>query len=252
MPPPVRRVGAYAKLLANYAADDAIIAAGEAAELLFVRGLAFCATSDSDGYITDAQLTRYVAAGMRDAHKRASKLVAVALWSRTEGGYLVRSWTAVHETTEEKGRKLKADRERKRSASTGEETEIPDGIRAESKPSPTGVQMEGSPDSLSLIHNTTETDTRKRTREIQIAFDEFWLAYPRKVGKPEAAKRFASSVKSGTLPGDIIDGAKRYALSVRGTEEKFIAHPRTWLNQGRWTDEPPAVTARSSKPAWEA
>jgi hypothetical protein len=87
-----RRVGAYAKLLANYASDDAIMAAGEAAELLFVRGLAFCATSDSDGYITEAQMIRYVGAGMRDAAKRAGRLVDSGVWERVDGGYLIAHW----------------------------------------------------------------------------------------------------------------------------------------------------------------
>ncbi len=82
-----RRVGAYGKLLANYASDDAIIAAGEAAELLFCRAIAFLATSDSDGYITDGQLVRVVGAGMKDAVKRARKLVEVGLWLRDGDGY---------------------------------------------------------------------------------------------------------------------------------------------------------------------
>lgn len=153
MPPQVRRVGAYAKLLANYAADDAIIAAGEAAELLFVRGMAFCATSDSDGYITDAQVVRYVGAGMKDAPKRAEKLAEVGLWERVSGGYQVRSWTSIHPTTEEKGRKLKADRDRKR----GFQTEL----AKDSGRIPRGIRTEGSAESLSLIHNSAETETEQ-------------------------------------------------------------------------------------------
>jgi hypothetical protein len=154
MPPPPRRVGAYAKLVATYASDDAVIAAGEAAELLFVRALAFCATSDSDGYITDAQITRFVGAGMRDAIKRADKLVTVGLWERSDGGYVVRSWTKLHMTSKEKGRKLKADRERKR---TAHDSETP------SARNPDGIQTEGVSDSLSLIHDTTETQQRHDT-----------------------------------------------------------------------------------------
>jgi hypothetical protein len=149
-----RRVGAYAKLLANYASDDAIMAAGEAAELLFVRGLAFCATSDSDGYITESQMVRYVGAGMKDATKRAARLVESGLWERVGGGYLVRSWTKIHETSAEKGRRMKADRERKKSQNPPAES---DGLQTDSARNPDGIQTEGSPDSLSLIHNTTST-----------------------------------------------------------------------------------------------
>lgn len=155
MPGQARRVGAYAKLLANYASDDAIIEAGEAAELLFVRGMAFCATSDSDGYITDAQVVRYVGAGMRDAAKRATRLAEVGLWQRVDGGYVVRSWTKLHDTADEKGRKRAADRERKKAV-----------IQSDSEPIPDGIQTEGAADSLSLIHDRTETQ-HDRTGQVE-------------------------------------------------------------------------------------
>jgi hypothetical protein len=108
-----RRLGPYAPLSATYASDDAIIEAGEAAELLFCRGLAFCSTSNSDGYITDAQLVRFVGVGMRDAKKRAEKLAAVGLWERVQGGYIIRSWLDWNASSVELGRAKKKDRERK-------------------------------------------------------------------------------------------------------------------------------------------
>lgn len=144
----MNRTGAYAKLLANYAEDDAIIEAGERAEILFVRGLAFCADSDSDGFITDRQLQRYVGIGLRSVRERAEKLVSVGLWLRVADGYIVRSWTKLHETAEQRGRKRKADRERKASKrgenpSDSERTDT--GIQDDSERTPDGAP----PDSLS-------------------------------------------------------------------------------------------------------
>ena len=149
MPPEkaVRRVGAYAKLLANYYVDDAIMAAGEEAELLFVRGLAFCATSDSDGYITEAQVHRFVGAGMKRVPQRIEALVREGIWERADGGYVVRSWTRIHETAEEKARHRKNDRERKRRQA---------GLPKDSARNPAGLTL----DSLSLIHDTTATRQR--------------------------------------------------------------------------------------------
>ena len=69
------------------------------------------------------------------------------------------------------------------------------------------------------------------------AFEEFWNAYPRKIAKKEAWKKFAKAVKDGVDPNTIIAGAKTYAASVVGKEQKYVAHPTTWLNQGRWEDE---------------
>jgi hypothetical protein len=130
-----RRVGAYAKLLANYPSDDAIIEAGEKAELLFVRGLAFCASSDSDGYITDSQLVRVVGSGMTDAKKRAQTLVKVGVWQRVDGGYVVRSWLKIHESSEEKGYKRKTDRERKRAQN-------PQDVQPDSERNPSGASVD--------------------------------------------------------------------------------------------------------------
>lgn len=131
-------------MLANYAADDAIIAAGEHAELLYVRGLAFCATSDSDGYVTEAQVVRYIGAGMKDALKRAERLVECGLWVRADGGFQVRSWLRIHTSSEERGRARKLDRERKAAAP----------FRAESERNPSGIRREAAPDSLSLIQSS--------------------------------------------------------------------------------------------------
>jgi hypothetical protein len=67
---------------------------GEKAELLYVRGLAFCAETLKDGLITDRQVVNVIGFGMRDARARADRLVAAGLWERDEeqGGYIVTSW----------------------------------------------------------------------------------------------------------------------------------------------------------------
>ncbi len=108
-----RRLGPYAPLSATYSTDDAIIEAGEAAELLYVRGLAFCASSESDGFITLAQLKRFVGAGMDDVMARAARLVEVGLWEDEGSGFAVRAWLKWNASAEELGRARRKDRERK-------------------------------------------------------------------------------------------------------------------------------------------
>jgi hypothetical protein len=77
------------------------------------------------------------------------------------------------------------------------------------------------------------------------AFEEFWKSYPRRVGK-EAAKAAWSKAATRTDAGLILTAARRYAEDPNLPDKKFIPHPATWLNQGRWDDEPcaPAVTER--------
>lgn len=67
-------------------------------------------------------------------------------------------------------------------------------------------------------------------------FDEFWAAYPRKVGKDDARKRYAQVTRRGAKPEEILAGLKRTRFDTR-EGGRFIPHPATWLNQGRWQDQ---------------
>ena len=73
-------------------------------------------------------------------------------------------------------------------------------------------------------------------------FEDFWRAYPRKVGKRAARDAFTEAVRE-VDPQVILAAAKRYAADPN-REPQFTAHPTTWLRQGRWDDEP--LPARSS------
>lgn len=80
---------------------------------------------------------------------------------------------------------------------------------------------------------------RKRESYDSRAFDEFWDAYPRRVGKKAAADKFRTAMKSGITPQQLIDGARRYAAHCHENRigERYTKHPTTWLNQGCWDDE---------------
>lgn len=70
-----------------------------------------------------------------------------------------------------------------------------------------------------------------------VEFDSFWLNYPRKVGKEAARKSFAKALKSTDVE-TIMSGVDSLRLEVAGKDPKFTPHPATWLNEGRWDDEP--------------
>jgi hypothetical protein len=69
-------------------------------------------------------------------------------------------------------------------------------------------------------------------------FEGFWLQCPRKVGKGEARKAYASAI-TRTSPATIEAGMRAYAASRAGQDEKFTVHPATWLRADRWLDEAP-------------
>lgn len=76
-------------------------------------------------------------------------------------------------------------------------------------------------------------------------FDQFWEWYPRKVGK-EAAKKAWDKARTRTDQQHILDGIERYRLDPNLPGKEFIPHPATWLNEGRWDDEP--LPARGTQP----
>lgn len=99
-------------------------------------------------------------------------------------------------------------------------------------------------DGKKMAETETETETYI-TPASDVHFDAFWEVYPRSIAKKEAMKKFDKAVKDGANPQTIIDGAKAYAGSVAGKEQKYIAHPTTWLNQGRWEDQVETTTTMS-------
>lgn len=114
----VRRNGSFAPLSSNYYDDDAIIAAGERAEVLFTRGMAFAARKPCDGFISDLQLTTFRLPGVT---ARAKRLCEVGLWERVEEdllgtgtGYRIRSWLKWNQSRAEIEAKQRKDAERKR------------------------------------------------------------------------------------------------------------------------------------------
>lgn len=116
----VKRNGSYAPLSARYYQDDAVALAGPMAELLYVRGLAFCASQLSDGFISDVQLTRFVAVGIGSPKRHATRLCEVGLWERAEDdllgngcGYRVVSWLKHNRSRAEIEEKQRKDAERK-------------------------------------------------------------------------------------------------------------------------------------------
>ena len=69
-------------------------------------------------------------------------------------------------------------------------------------------------------------------------FDAFWNAYPRKVGKQTARKKFDAAAKRTGSPEIVIAGAHRLANDPNLPEKNFIPYPSTWLERDGWEDEP--------------
>ena len=63
--------------------------------------------------------------------------------------------------------------------------------------------------------------------------DQFWNAYPRKVGKGSAIRKLEAIRSSGEIEFNRLLTAIGH---IEASDPKFIPHPTTWLNQGRYLD----------------
>ena len=223
--------GSYAPLGATYYRDDAILEAGEAAELMFVRCLAFCADASSDGFITERQILMVVGMGLADVPARVATLVDVGVLEKMVGGYLVRSWLKWNRSSAQIGRHLKHDRARKAAARALEnefQTESarnPDGIRADSQNAGQVVRLP----STTQHYITTLPDESGD-------FETFYGLYPKRINKKAAKGRWITATKT-TEPAVIIAALKAQLPGMAKTEPQYVPAPDVWLNKGKWADE---------------
>jgi len=99
-------------------------------------------------------------------------------------------------------------------------------------------------------------------------FEEFWRAFPKRVGEnPEAPARAAlrRALDAGASSAAIVAAAKAYAAEVQGRDPQYIASAARWLAEGRYVTAAPAAPPPRAEsagvridrtsplwPAWEA
>lgn len=77
-------------------------------------------------------------------------------------------------------------------------------------------------------------------------FEEFWTAFPRRVGKRIAHRAWLKAVERTSVE-EVLAGAQRFATDPNLPEERFIPHPTTWLNRDGWLDTPMPVQENAQK-----
>lgn len=81
-------------------------------------------------------------------------------------------------------------------------------------------------------------DRKPKKLSIESKFDAWWDLFPNKIGKGACRRKFFEIAKAkpdGVTYEQIMAGLRRY---VAKTDDRPWCQPLTWLNQGRWTDEP--------------
>lgn len=77
-----------------------------------------------------------------------------------------------------------------------------------------------------------QKDTEEKKSRYTPAFEQFWSAYPRKVEKGNAYKKYRARLNDGYSEDDLLKAARAYALECKQqrTEDKYIKHAKTFLS----------------------
>jgi hypothetical protein len=85
------------------------------------------------------------------------------------------------------------------------------------------------------------------TSQVGQGFARFWELYPHKVGEDTAARAW---VKQGceAIADEVLAGLERTMDYLTRENRQYVPNPGSWLNAGRWKDEPrrPAPTTRKT------
>jgi hypothetical protein len=91
---------------------------------------------------------------------------------------------------------------------------------------------------LNVDDSLTNTKNRQEpSLDLMQSFDKFWKKYPRKVAKVAARNVFVKVMKKSDAPSleVLLTAVEKYSASE--LDMRYVAHPATWLRQGRWEDE---------------
>ena len=220
-------------------------------------GLWTLAGSWSGEQLTDGFIPVSLIARLGGSESTALALVDAGLWEHAPNGYQFHDWAAHNQTkaqVEESRELWRVKKEKQRAYRTSpvkndvslidqslslgvSPGDSPGESLGESRESPgTRTKEQGTRNKEQVIRK----EALKETAEI---FDCFWSVYPRRQGKAQARVAFDKASKVCD-PKVIIAAAERFALDPN-REDQYTPHPTTWLNQGRWDDDP--LPAKGSK-----
>lgn len=89
--------------------------------------------------------------------------------------------------------------------------------------------------------NNNNINTQSNDAPIDTDFKKFWDNYPRKVGKAKCVSWWKIHKPNSELVAKMLVTLSKQKQTDQWCTDggRFIPHPYTWLNQGRWDDDVP-------------
>ena len=80
------------------------------------------------------------------------------------------------------------------------------------------------------------------------AFDRFWEAYPKRIGKDAARKAWTNPRPTAAHTAESLAAVERQRAYLTREGGRYCPNPATWLTQGRWQDRPPEPSGPTLTP----
>jgi hypothetical protein len=148
--------------------------------------------------------------------------------------------------------RLKRERDAAKSRLSREVTNVTPGndIAEAPPPPPPPPTSEAQADLPSVVPIDRNATLDPAPSALDVGFSDFWTTYPKKVGKGAAMKVWRRIKPNAPLRARIQLAItdQTHTDQWRKDAGQFIPNPATWLNQGRWDDEPIAPTEPAHEP----
>lgn len=251
----------------DYWRNPKVAEAGFLAATLNLAAIAYCAEQLTDGFVPTmvvpilaAPMHGYVWVGedgvnptpadVADSrwHNLAETLVFAGLWEVVDNGWRIVNYLD-HQPSrvEVEARKERARENGRKGGRAKAETRLPNPTANPGANPPANrpaSEMPSNPPSESVAPAPAPRPSPTELQNLNPSssplrgddFQEFWQVYPRRAGKKAAEKAWTKAVKA-TPAAQILGGAARFRDDPN-REQACTPHPATWLNQGRWDDDP--------------
>lgn len=178
-----------------------------------------------------------------DAAVMLAELVQRGLLEESGDGFGIHNWEGRQRKSDNVSERVAEHRSRKK----GNDETLPETLQATpgetEKPSARDRgESETDTEQEPETEDATASEARaKRPSSPNQRFTAFWDAYPRKVGKGDAAKSFARLKPDAALFAEMMAALDRQKRSEQWQREngRFVPNPATWINQTRWEDDLP-------------
>lgn len=231
-------MGQWVKVDIGYFDNPKVVAVPPPARCLHLASICWSAQYRTDGRLPPHMIERLCAyAGADRSH--ADALVLVGLWELRDGSddYFVHDYLDYNTPSSEVDAKRSQSRDRvRRYRERQASPQVSDPTSPSSRV--TSRVTNGVTNAcVTPVEVEVEVEVEKTTPPTPSRFDEFWTLYPKHVGKTAAQKAWAGALKRADADA-VLAGLKASLPGLRAKDPQYIPHPSTWLNQGRWEDEP--------------